>query len=174
MIDLIHFYQQGLSHICMKQSIINSKKDISMFTSFMISSLVSSVGKQHIQLQSGTDASYNKDRYPVTVWNWVIELYPVQEPVAEVQKPGQQKQRNWICMYSDLFLLKNMEILVKEMNSSKEVNLSIKEHVLTESTSICPFLINILVISLIKSYFKTQQNYYRGFLGLFRTWLHYM
>ena len=26
------------------------------------------------------------------------------------------------CMYSDLFLLKNMEILVKEMNSSKEVN----------------------------------------------------
>ena len=30
-------------------------------------------------------------------------------------------------MYSDLFLLKNMEILVKEMNSSKEVNLSIFE-----------------------------------------------
>ena len=33
-------------------------------------------------------------------------------------------------MYSDIFLLKNMEILVKEMNSSKEVNLSIKEHLL--------------------------------------------
>ena len=30
-------------------------------------------------------------------------------------------------MYSDLFLLKNMESLVKEMNSSKEVNLFIFE-----------------------------------------------
>ena len=38
------------------------------------------------------------------------------------------------CMYSDLFLLKNMEILVKEMNSSKEVNLSIKEHLLISAT----------------------------------------
>ena len=37
-------------------------------------------------------------------------------------------------MYSDLFLLKNMESLVKEMNSSKEVNLSIKEHLLTSAT----------------------------------------
>ena len=37
-------------------------------------------------------------------------------------------------MYSDLFLLKNMEILVKEMNSSKEVNLSIKENLLTSAT----------------------------------------
>ena len=38
-------------------------------------------------------------------------------------------------MYSDLFLLKNMESLVKEMNSSKEVNLSIKEHLLTSATN---------------------------------------
>ena len=37
------------------------------------------------------------------------------------------------CMYSDLFLLKNMESLVKEMNSSKDVNLSIKEHLLTSA-----------------------------------------
>ena len=44
------------------------------------------------------------------------------------------------CMYSDLFLLKNMESLVKEMNSSKEVNLSIKEHLLTSATDMveCP------------------------------------
>ena len=38
------------------------------------------------------------------------------------------------CMYSDLFLLKNMESLVKEMTWSKEVNLSIKEHLLTSAT----------------------------------------
>ena len=37
-------------------------------------------------------------------------------------------------MYSNLFLLKNMESLVKQMNSSKEVNLSIKEHLLTSAT----------------------------------------
>ena len=37
-------------------------------------------------------------------------------------------------MYSDLFLLKNMEILVKEMTSSKEVILSIKEHLHTSAT----------------------------------------
>ena len=43
-------------------------------------------------------------------------------------------------MYSDLFLLKNMESLVKEMNSSKEVNLSIKEHLLTSATDMVEFL----------------------------------
>ena len=37
-------------------------------------------------------------------------------------------------MYSNLFLLKNMESLVKEMNSNKEVNLSIKEHLLISAT----------------------------------------
>ena len=45
------------------------------------------------------------------------------------------------CMYSDLFLLKNMESLVKEMNSSKEVNLSIKEHLLTSATDMVECLV---------------------------------
>ena len=38
-------------------------------------------------------------------------------------------------MYSDLFLLKNMGSLVKEMNSRKEANLSIKENLLTSATN---------------------------------------
>jgi len=35
------------------------------------------------------------------------------------------------CMDSDLFLLKHVESLVKEMNSSKEINLYIEVHLLT-------------------------------------------
>ena len=44
-------------------------------------------------------------------------------------------------MYSDLFSLKNMERLVKEMNSSKEVNLSIKERLLTSATDMVECLV---------------------------------
>ena len=40
------------------------------------------------------------------------------------------------CMYSDLFLLKHMERLVKEINSSNEIDLSIEENLITNVTDI--------------------------------------
>ena len=42
-------------------------------------------------------------------------------------------------MYSDLFLLKHMEILVKEINSSKEIDLSIEENLITNVTDMEEF-----------------------------------
>ena len=43
------------------------------------------------------------------------------------------------CMYSDLFLLKHMEILVKEIDSSKEIDLSIEENLITNVTDMEEF-----------------------------------
>ena len=77
-------------------------------------------------------------------------------------------------MYSDLFLLKNMESLVKEMNSSKEVNLSIKEHLLTSATDMVEFLrtdpSKVIVLKFYlgnteDSLMLNQSNKFREFLG---------
>lgn len=45
------------------------------------------------------------------------------------------------CMYSDIFLLKHMESLVNQMNSSREINLSLEEHLLTNAVHMMECLI---------------------------------
>lgn len=78
------------------------------------------------------------------------------------------------CMYSDLFLLKHMESLVKEMNSTKEINLSIKEHVLTNAIDTLECLrTDSSKVILLKFYLGNtedssmlnQFNKFRDFLG---------